>query len=357
MEAILKEFDKKQSLYNDFRLKISELITQLLKAKQINYHQITSRIKDKDSLSKKLSRKDAYTSLVEITDIGGCRIITYFEDDVDKVAKVIEREFEIDQANSIDKRKIDYDRFGYQSLHYVVSLDSKREALTENFQFKGLKAEIQIRSILQHGWAEIEHDIGYKGEHSIPDIAKRRFSRISALLETADLEFVALRNDLSSYEKNVEAAILTDPSNVKLDKASILSFTSTNQDLKKVDAAIAELRNIKLTSKNTQVETQIILLEFAGISTIQDLGENYKKYAKCILGFSKHWRRPSKNIGPGTGISGISLYDTAYYLLAKHKPDSELTVFFDRLFTRYKPVNTVKEIRDAFESLSSACKK
>ena len=79
------------------------------------------------------------------------------------------------------------------SMHYVVSIHQNRLKFTEYKSYTNLKIEIQIRSILQHGWAEIEHDLGYKGAKGIPDEFKRDFNRISALLETADNEFDRLR--------------------------------------------------------------------------------------------------------------------------------------------------------------------
>ncbi|WP_242785636.1 GTP pyrophosphokinase [Bacillus cereus] len=117
-----------------------------------------------------------YSTLNDITDISGIRVITYFSDDVDKVASMIQNEFEIDETNSVDKRTLlDPDRFGYLSLHYVIKLNTLRTSLVEYQRFKDLKAEVQIRSILQHAWAEIEHDLGYKSKNSIPRVVKRDF--------------------------------------------------------------------------------------------------------------------------------------------------------------------------------------
>lgn len=220
MEILIKQFEDKLSVFESFRIKTELLIRDILSANSVNFHQITSRLKSRESLEKKIMKKEGYKNLNEITDIVGSRIILYFEDEVDKVAEIIEKEFQIDPDNSIDKRKIEFDRFGYLSLHYVVSLKRDRLKLIEYKEYKGLKLEIQIRSILQHSWAEIEHDIGYKGKHSIPDRAKRRFSRIAALLETADLEFVQLRNELTEYEFSVYNEIKSNPSNVNLNQAS-----------------------------------------------------------------------------------------------------------------------------------------
>jgi putative GTP pyrophosphokinase len=106
-----------------------------------------------------------------VTDLVGARVITYFADDVDRVARIIRNldNFEIDPRNSVDKRRaLQADQFGYQSLH-LVALLSKRRIFTENREFEGLKIEIQIRSLLQHTWAEIEHAY-YKAERTLPGI-------------------------------------------------------------------------------------------------------------------------------------------------------------------------------------------
>jgi len=122
MNLILKEYDKKREILENLDKSLETLINSLLKQKGIKAHQIQTRVKDRGSLEKKILAKQKYKSLDDITDIVGIRIITYFEDEVDKVAKVVEEEFDLDQENSVDKRDIDTDRFGYRSLHYVASL-------------------------------------------------------------------------------------------------------------------------------------------------------------------------------------------------------------------------------------------
>ena len=357
MENIVKEYDSQVSLLEEFRAKTEFLLKDLLSDKLLGFHQISSRLKNRESLSKKILRKQGYATIKDITDVVGCRVITYFEDEVDKVADIISQEFEIDHDNSIDKRKIEFDRFGYLSLHYVVSLSKTRLRLTEYKKFKELKFEIQIRSILQHSWAEIEHDIGYKGKYSIPDIVKRRFSRIAALLETADLEFVRLRNDLKQYERSVKKEIADNPQFVNLNKASLLSFISNSKILQQVDNLIADHLKIKLERDNQFTDEQIRLLEFGGIKTIQDLNQAYKTHSDCIVEFSKHWREKiSRSKSTGSGITGISLYDTAYYLIAKTKSDQELTEFFEKTKGKIvKSSNEVQRCHNAFNKLGKEC--
>ena len=215
------------------------LLSELIKNASIPYHQITGRLKERHSLEKKISgQQDKYTRLNDITDISGIRIITYLESNVDAVAKIIEGEFEIDKHNSIDKRQLKEDQFGYRSLHYVVECNKDRLKLSEYQRFSGKKFEIQVRSILQHAWAEIEHDLGYKGSVSIPVNYKRGFNRVAALLETADIEFDRLKRDLTKYETQIDNLIRTEPQNVLLDQVSLLSFNQKNSILKKARSII-----------------------------------------------------------------------------------------------------------------------
>ncbi|RSM64866.1 hypothetical protein DMH04_50530 [Kibdelosporangium aridum] len=175
---------------------VTSLIQSILNVENIKFHSVDHRVKSENSASKKLVAKaDRYRGYGDITDLLGVRVITYFEDDVDKVAKCIERQFSVDAENSEDKRALlDSDRFGYLSLHYMLSFDARRSKLPEYAPFAHVKFEQQIRSVLQHAWAEIEHDLGYKLDGGLPKELRRGFSRLASLLEVADNEFISLRD-------------------------------------------------------------------------------------------------------------------------------------------------------------------
>ena len=137
---VMKEYDENSKVYQRFASEIERLLQRILIEENINCTAITSRLKDRDSLSEKIERKnDKYKSLSEITDIAGVRVITYYTADVDKVADIVEREFVVDKENSIDKREsLEPDRFGYCSVHYVVEMSEERLNLCENyFLFNG----------------------------------------------------------------------------------------------------------------------------------------------------------------------------------------------------------------------------
>ncbi|MFZ0052394.1 MAG: hypothetical protein WAK96_11525, partial [Desulfobaccales bacterium] len=90
---------------------------------------------------------------------------------------------------------IEEDRFGYQSIHYLVKLTDQRSRLPEYEPFGNAIVEIQVRTILQHAWAEIEHDIQYKSASVIPTEIRRRFTALAGMLEIADREFQTIQDE------------------------------------------------------------------------------------------------------------------------------------------------------------------
>jgi len=273
-DEILQDFKKNHKKLESFREKIEILIKELLVQASIPIHQISSRTKDYESLSKKIDKKQGkYSSIGEITDIVGIRLITYMESDVDRVAKLIESEFIVDKENSIDKRLLETDQFGYRSLHMVVSLNSARCALTEYAPYVNQKCEIQIRSILQHAWAEIEHDLGYKGAFAIPETYVRSFNRLSALLESADIEFDRLKKELVGYERDVTILIKEKPQDVAINQASLYSFMSTNLIIEEAAKIIMSTTGASMQDSN---DYQGILSRFRlfNINTIKELEDS-----------------------------------------------------------------------------------
>ena len=158
-------------------------LNALLQGAGLNIHHVTGRVKKPASLADKLRRKPGrYAALEDVTDLVGVRIITYFESDVNVVSRLVESAYDVDWNHSVDKSKRhDPDRFGYMGVHYVVRATPQLPEFAA-LGVCGLYFEIQIRSILQHAWAEIEHDLGYKNPEAVPREVRRRFYRLSGLL-------------------------------------------------------------------------------------------------------------------------------------------------------------------------------
>lgn len=238
---ILKSFSEKESTCQHSAIVLVERLKLALQQSGVKVHTVSFRIKSENSVRSKLSRPDKiYSDLSEITDLIGLRVVTYFEDAVEEVARLVEENFSVDFARSVDKRfHADPSTFGYRSLHYVCHA-SKDSA--------DLPFEIQIRTVLQHAWAEIEHDLGYKFPEAVPNSIKRRFSRVSGLLEIADAEFTELRSLMEKYEKRVKSKDFLPINSDKLDavllKSLIESTQVQNSDTHLVEALGKPLANI-----------------------------------------------------------------------------------------------------------------
>ena len=259
----------------------------------------------------------------------GLRVITYFEDDVNKIAKMIEEEFEIDRANTIDKRQLlDPDRFGYLSLHYVISLGKERGKLTEYARFQGLKAEIQIRSILQHAWAEIEHDLGYKSSLAVPQHIRRNFSQLAGLLEIADQQFVNIRNNLKFYEEKVSEEIQKSSKNIPIDLASLSVFIKKSKLVKHTDEKIASIVRATIEDEfdSEVIENDLRVLRFFGILWIDRLEEKFKELSSEVVQFARIWLSDSTYRSFRQGISLLYFY---YVLIAKSGDRNMVLRFLD----------------------------
>ncbi|OAI51916.1 hypothetical protein AYO46_00915 [Betaproteobacteria bacterium SCGC AG-212-J23] len=322
-EALLHAYEEEFALYEAFAAKTADLLVQLLQHAKIRIHAINPRAKTKSSFAQKISRPAAvYTCLDDVTDIAGVRVIAYFADDVDRIAEVIRREFEIDAANSVDKRALlDPDRFGYLSLHYVVSLTKRRAKLGEYSRFTGKRVEIQIRSVLQHSWAEIEHDLGYKAKVEVPAPIFRKFSRLAGLLELADEQFQKIRDELSAYAAKVPSQIQARPQDVPIDAITLVAFLGSNGLTPLLAEKIAQTQGRKVvkTPAKEAAGRCVSMLAFVGVRTISVLAKALKDHGDKILDLaSSIYRiapedpRPTSPVEPATPV-----FYLGYVLLAK----------------------------------------
>ena len=185
-------------------------VTNLLDDAGINYLSVRGRTKTVASFAAKADRtvdgRRLYTDpLSEITDQIGLRVITFLRDDVATVANLLADEMRLLEDRDMGRETASAGRWGYSSRHLLVAAEGEQQP-----------ASIQVRTILQHAWAEFEHDIRYKGsvpEEDVPDL-DRRFALAAGLLELADNEFSAIRDRLRStapVERTPEDADTADP--------------------------------------------------------------------------------------------------------------------------------------------------
>jgi len=181
------------------------LVTTLLDDAGINYLNVTGRAKSVASFAAKADRSvdgaPLYPDpLEEITDQIGVRVITYLHSDVMAVAELLGDQLTVLDDRDMGQETASEGRFGYASRHLLVALDAARSTPPAYDVLRERRAQVQVRTVLQHAWAEFEHAIRYKGtipEEYVPDL-DRRFTLAAGLLELADREFSMIRDRLQA---------------------------------------------------------------------------------------------------------------------------------------------------------------
>jgi putative GTP pyrophosphokinase len=156
---------------------------------------VKTRLKDFDSYFAKYIRLlhsgPRQDEQPKITDLIGIRIVCPFLEEIDIAGSILNRLFKVVE---LEKKGSNYSfkEFGYESTHILVEIP---EEYSEKYGDCGCDvAEIQIRTILQEAWAEVEHELIYKAEFTpFDEPMKRKLAAINANLSLADIIFQEIR--------------------------------------------------------------------------------------------------------------------------------------------------------------------
>ncbi|MCY9549805.1 GTP pyrophosphokinase [Lysinibacillus xylanilyticus] len=279
---LVTEYEKKRPKYIAFTDRIVHLLEELLINKEINIHNIEGRAKEVNSFRSKIIKKpNKYVNpLNEITDLSGVRIITYYQDDVELVEKLIKEEFKVDDKNSLDKGALlKSNEFGYRSVHYILSLSEERLRLPEWSKYREYKFEVQIRTVLQHAWASISHSIQYKHEEEVPNDLKRKLFRLAGIFELADEEFMDVKKKNSAIIAKVKSSSKGD--GLEFFGLNLLTITEYIQNSSDVKILVENATKVgfemdhepfNIDEENKDSALQLILLcKLFGIKTIGQL--------------------------------------------------------------------------------------
>jgi putative GTP pyrophosphokinase len=232
-QVAVSEYLRVVGFYADLASATKRIADEALKRRDIWPHSIEARAKDPASFGRKAAKpskldpnRPMYPNpLEQITDKAAIRIITFFPRTVQEIDQMLREEFSVLEHMDKGESLLEEERFGYQSVHYLVSLNKVRTSLPEYQRFADAIVEVQVRTILQHAWAEIEHDIQYKSSATIPRDIKRRFMSLAGLLEIADREFQAIQDadrDLAQQAQTLISA--GNLSSVEITSASLKAY-------------------------------------------------------------------------------------------------------------------------------------
>jgi ppGpp synthetase/RelA/SpoT-type nucleotidyltranferase len=257
------------------------LLPQILADESIDVAQLEGRTKSIESFTNKIVRKgEKYDNpLTDIKDLVGLRVILYYPADVEAVGSVIEREFTVDWDHSVRQgADVDPDRFGYRSDHYVVQLGAQRHSLAEWKPFADDCVEIQVRTVMQHAWAAVDHKIRYKGP-DLPAQLQRRLARLSALLEVADEQFASLQSASDEVSGSYRASVEAGELDVGLDALSLAAYLEDSQLREKWGKKAVEAGFMPPTPDmgDGRIDALLATLQRCGPQTLHDVDQFFKQ--------------------------------------------------------------------------------
>ena len=211
------EYEALKSSLEDFCKQVCEQLNKLFWQAQIDLgFPIQTRVKRWPSILEKLNRVSLHLkSILEMQDLAGLRINLLFRKDVSRVCNILEKNFKVVKKYDTFER-LREDQFGYSSVHYIIKLSEDWLSVPTLKGFELLQVEVQIRTLAQHIWAEASQILQYKRESSVPPGVLRSVYRVSALLETVDLELDRVLSEKSYYRENVIDLNKDDVLNVDL---------------------------------------------------------------------------------------------------------------------------------------------
>ncbi len=166
------------------------------------------RVKSRESYLEKCLRQSRHDRalyryqrpLEEIEDLVGARITLYLLGDGSPITTELQRHLVCDEqtVSGAGDRRVP----GYQGRHFKVRFTPEKLALPDFAGFAAMHAELQLRTVLQHAWAEVQHDLIYKPRIPVPVEIQRRLVGLAGILDVADREFESVTQ---SFETHLEA--------------------------------------------------------------------------------------------------------------------------------------------------------
>lgn len=293
LEVWIKTYESLRPTYEKLTSTMKDLLTHLLKQEQIDYsHPVQSRTKSLASFEEKRIRKRYTDPIKETTDLTGLRILVYYPDEISRVKDIIEENFKVDRKNTVDKAaQLAKDQFAYGGINYVVSLSGDRLKLSEYREFRGLKFEIQLLTLCQYAWAEIQRKIEYKSEEVISPVLSRKLSRLVALFDLADDEFMSIRNE------GIDVLRQSAPSSMSIKQFVHISRTPKSLMKKAYEEGFVEMDALEDNRYLNDLVEACSMMKFENIAALEGFLSSQNNLLNLIQSINRH-KKPVIRIGP-----------------------------------------------------------
>lgn len=267
VDKLKEEYDQIINVHQKFCKELERILSELILQDNIELgFPVSSRVKTWDSIQNKLQRVSLkINKATDYQDLVGIRLILLFPRDIAKIEQLINKTFKVEREYDTGE-KLKPDQFGYKSIHIIIQIPESWFGMPTMAQFRGCRAEIQIRTLAQHLWAEASKVLQYKNENNVPVPLKRSISRVSALLELIDLELERVLEGKEDYRDTL-----------------LIKVPEQNLDADLLEVLLNKLLPTKNKDKQEYYSELLLELFYFEIDTPDKLTKFLKNHEKDIL--------------------------------------------------------------------------
>lgn len=258
LSAQIAAFEKQAGDYETFAKTLESYFENACNLAGL-YAIVQARAKTLSSFTAKaIRKKDKYPDPInELCDLCGARIILHTNVQVNWVCDFIDHNFDVLQKDNVQVR-LGENQFGYQSIHYDIKLKPGHDYGVSGDVMKklaGKKAEIQVRTILQHAWSDIMHDRMYKFNIEYPLHIQRGSAMLAALMEQGDEKFSQVAAQTDNFYLNYSAYMNKKAMNNEIEiLKNILKYEPVERNKAATALKLARLLSLSGSNYNEVIE-------------------------------------------------------------------------------------------------------
>ena len=331
IEQLEAEYKNIRPLAERFCLELSSQINELIRGQQITLaYPVESRVKRWESVLEKLEHSSLRVDSIEsINDLVGLRIIVLSKRDLPHISELITSTFKLLGQYEAPQQAEQNPSMNLGS-HFWISMPETWLTVPTLRPMADLKAEIQVRTVVQQTWAALSHSLQYKSIDSVPQQMRRTIFRLSALLEVADSEFQRILEERDDYRKDLNALSTEERLNVDLVEKILDELLPLVN--KENNEAYADLLKDLL---HFNIDSRQMLKDLINRNRSQALDDDSEKVSEVLESIKKAGTSPetygvtAKRLEEGVFYSHVGLVRRA------------LKAEFGHRYTEYKEQNVV----------------
>jgi ppGpp synthetase/RelA/SpoT-type nucleotidyltranferase len=233
-----------RDVYDAFVGRLEDLVESLLDDGDVSYDWVITFSRTPHDVGDQLARarragRTFERPLESELRVAGVMIGVRNNSSAADINDVIRREFTVDDESSlpIDEAAVRNERLvdessrpvGYEFAHYLVSLDERRSELAEWSRFVGLKARIEVRTLLQDAWAGVDDGLPFYEAESYPSEVRELLTGAAARIAAADEQLTEVHHAIWRLYREYSEAIAAGDLQIGVNGVSLMAYVENSE--------------------------------------------------------------------------------------------------------------------------------